>query len=352
MKFFSHIFSKTTYHFLNLSKEVVITVVIIVFPIFYPTIAEAGIFSLVSVFVGDKVAAKVPDVRDFPNSQNMPVLKAVINSNPNPNPPHLRPILASENVLVAEIGPAGTASDMDTTNTAISLYVIREGDTLSEIADMFDVTVNTILWANDLDRNPILKPGQTLVILPITGIQHVVKKGDTIKTIVSRYKANLEEVLRYNDISLNSSLRVGSTVIIPDAEPTTTTKSSPDKTTSSKKVLSGYYLRPLSIGKKSQGIHGHNGVDLAAPVGTPIVSAAAGTVVVSRMDGGWHGGYGNYVVVSHPNGTQTLYAHTLLNTVSVGDTVNKGQMIAKIGMSGRTTGPHVHFEVRGAANPF
>jgi murein DD-endopeptidase MepM/ murein hydrolase activator NlpD len=110
-------------------------------------------------------------------------------------------------------------------------------------------------------------------------------------------------------------------------------------------------MRPVSGGRESQGLHGYNAVDLAAPVGTPIYAAAEGTVIVSIM-GGWNGGYGNYVVISHPNGTQTLYAHAKETLVIPGQHVEQGQLIAKIGMTGKTTGPHVHFEIRGARNPF
>jgi murein DD-endopeptidase MepM/ murein hydrolase activator NlpD len=86
-------------------------------------------------------------------------------------------------------------------------------------------------------------------------------------------------------------------------------------------------------------------------LGTPIRASAAGTVIVSKT-GGWHGGYGNYVIISHSNGTQTLYAHTQKNFVSVGDSVEQGQLIARVGNTGNSTGPHVHFEIRGAKNPF
>lgn len=356
MKFFRTIFSKNTYHFLNLSKEVVIAVILVIFPVFYPNIAQADFFSFMSGLAGNKVSAKAADAEYAPNSQNMALLKAVVNVNPSPSVSDIRPILASNNALMAEIGPAGTASDVDNlSNNEISLYVVRSGDTISEIAGMFDVSVNTIIWANDLGKNPSLKEGQTLVILPITGIQHIVKKGETIKGIVAQHKADLDEVLQYNDISLNSSLVVGSTIIIPDAEPAAATVTTTVKTTTASSKLPaypGYYMRPISIGRESQGIHGHNAVDLAAPVGTPIVASAAGTVIASKTDGGWNGGYGNYVIISHSNGTQTLYAHTSANLVSVGDVVSKGQTIAKIGMTGKTTGPHVHFEIRGAVNPF
>jgi len=347
MKFFRNLSSKNTYYFLNLSKEMVIAIILLIFQIFYPSVARAGFFS----FMGDKASAKTPEVEYIPNSQNMAILKAVVNVDPQPYSADPRPILASENALVAEIGPAGTASDIDhSMSTEISLYVVRSGDTLSEIAEMFGVSVNTILWANNLSRATALKEGQTLVILPITGIQHVVRKGDTLKAIVAKYKGNLEEVLQYNDLTQNAVLVEGSTIIIPDAEPTTLVASTPSKASAS--VKSSYYTRPIVGGRKSQGLHGHNGVDLAAPVGTPIYAAAGGTVIASVKNGAWNGGYGNYVIISHPNGTQTLYSHNEVNFVNVGDIVSRGDMIARVGMTGKTTGPHVHFEIRGASNPF
>jgi len=114
----------------------------------------------------------------------------------------------------------------------------------------------------------------------------------------------------------------------------------------------GYYGHPIPSGaRRTQGLHGYNGVDLGAPNGTPVVASAAGTVIISRQ-GGWNGGYGNYVVISHGNGTQTLYAHLSSNTVQTGDSVLQGQMIGYVGSTGRSTGAHLHIEVRGAKNPF
>jgi len=101
----------------------------------------------------------------------------------------------------------------------------------------------------------------------------------------------------------------------------------------------------------SQGLHGHNAVDLAIGIGNPIDAAADGTVIIAKT-GGWNGGYGNYVVISHSNGTETLYAHAEKLFVTPGEQVTQGEEIAKIGVTGETTGPHLHFEVRGAANPF
>ena len=110
-------------------------------------------------------------------------------------------------------------------------------------------------------------------------------------------------------------------------------------------------MHPLPSAVRTQGIHGYNAVDLAAPFGTPIVAAASGRVIVSRS-GGWNGGYGTYVVIDHPDGTQTLYAHMSRVAVWQGAQVVAGQVIGYVGSTGRSTGPHVHFEVRGAVNPF
>ncbi|MBI3075361.1 MAG: M23 family metallopeptidase, partial [Parcubacteria group bacterium] len=107
----------------------------------------------------------------------------------------------------------------------------------------------------------------------------------------------------------------------------------------------------VSGGRKTQGLHGFNGVDIGAPYGTPVYAAAAGTVIVSRPSG-WNGGYGQYVVISHSNGTQTLYSHMGSIVASEGAYLEQGQILGYVGSTGRSTGPHLHFEVRGARNPF
>ncbi len=262
--------------------------------------------------------------------------------------------IVNGSALVANEGPGGTILDAIVhrpSSDAISVYVVRSGDTLSQIADMFDVDVNTIKWGNDLTSN-VLREGQTLVILPVSGIKHKVVKGDTIDSIAKKYKGDKAEIIAYNDLSLRS-LSVGETIIIPDGE---IVSSASGATTvgvkpSTLKDPNGYFIRPISGGKKTQGIHGYNGVDLGAPAGTPVYAAASGEVIISRQ-GGWNGGYGNYIVIKHNNGTQTLYAHNSYNSVSVGDIVKQGDTIGAVGRTGKATGFHLHFEIRGAKNPF
>jgi murein DD-endopeptidase MepM/ murein hydrolase activator NlpD len=153
------------------------------------------------------------------------------------------------------------------------------------------------------------------------------------------------------------------TITIPGGEetaPTAVASTKPAPTTSvkvgvttksTKSVANGYYTNPVPGAVKTQGIHGYNGVDLGAPIGTPVYAAADGVVIASKF-GAWYGGYGNHIIISHPNGTQTLYAHLNSVDVSYGAQVAKGTAIGTVGNTGKSTGPHLHFEVRGAKNPF
>jgi len=261
--------------------------------------------------------------------------------------------LVEGSALVSSIGPSGTASDSlihKPTSDQISIYVVHKGDTLSQIAEMFNVTVNTIKWGNDLSSNT-LKEGQTLVILPISGVKHTVVKGDTIASVAKKYNGDADEIMAYNNLQKGDSLSVGSVIIVPDGEVSVPPSATKWASSSGTKEYAGYYMRPIVGGKKTQGIHGYNGIDIGAPRGTQILAAADGEVIISRS-GGWNGGYGNYIVIKHSNGTQTLYAHNSKNNVSFGDTVKQGEVIGLVGSTGKSTGPHLHFEIRGARMPF
>ncbi len=113
-----------------------------------------------------------------------------------------------------------------------------------------------------------------------------------------------------------------------------------------------YYRWPVAGGYITQGLHSRNGIDIGAKSGSPIFATADG-IVVAVHDGGWSdGGYGNYILVEHSNGTQTLYAHAKEIIALLGQDVAQGQKIATVGTTGESTGPHLHFEVHGAKNPF
>ncbi len=319
-------------------------------------VAYAGFFSFFSdIFVKANTQEKII------NSQNIALLAGVAGSDLAQKQSVNDVNTVGGSAILPDAGPGGGLADVpDGMNNhgEISIYVVREGDSLSSIASMFDVSVNTIIWANNMSRGQKLTIGETLVILPVTGIQHTVKKGDTLASLAKKYGSDVEEILSFNGIE-EGALMIGNTLIIPDGEivavqPTTR----PASTKLGGTILTagaGYYKSPVASYRKTQGIHGHNGVDLGAYLGAPILAAAGGEVIIARsgcVSRGCNGGYGNYVVVKHGNGTQTLYAHLLTVTVSVGDVLVQGQQLGTMGNTGRSTGTHLHFEIRGAKNPF
>lgn len=292
---------------------------------------------------------------DARNIQTLALPKPVMNANPNAARGGGDVTIVDDSALLPVEGPSGTIADIERPkNSTISIYVVRPGDTLSSVATLFGVSPNTIRWANDLSGST-LKVGQTLTILPVTGVRHTVQKGDTLASIAKKYGGNAEEIALYN--SIEGSLAVGTVVTIPDGEvhvsaPASPVRSSVQSRVASSPAVSGDYIRPLASAVRTQGIHGYNAVDLAAPSGTPVLASAAGTVIVSRA-GSWNGGYGTYIVIEHANGTQTLYAHNRENLVGIGDSVVQGQVIGYVGATGKATGPHLHFEIRnGPRNPF
>ena len=335
--------------------------------------SAASAFWPFSVTNASRGGSTVPMLHD----SSLDLLQAAVNPDPNPAKGRGGIALTNGSALIAYTGPEGTIADIDRSagSGRISTYVVRDGDSLSEIADMFNVSGNTILWANNIDKNG-LHEGMTLVILPVSGIRHTVKSGETLASLAKDYSSDAEEIASYNGLSSIDDLVKGATVIIPGGEiaqapakkTSTKAKTSTSGASSSIKTggsigalratgntsdgsFSSSFANPAPSGRLSQGIHGWNGVDIAAPNGSPINAAAAGTVIVSRV-GGWNGGYGNYVVIDHGNGVQTLYAHMNTDAVSVGEKVVRGQNIGTVGNTGQATGYHLHFEVRGAKNPF
>lgn len=230
----------------------------------------------------------------------------------------------------------------------ISVYEVKKGDTIATVAKLFGVSKNTIMWANDL-KSEKLTQGQVIVILPITGVRHTVKSGDTLASIAKKYKGDKDDISKYNGLSLDTKLAVGDVIIVPEGE-ISVAAPRPVKSGSVATAI-GNFARPLLGGRKTQGIHGHNGVDIAAYVGTPVYAASGGQVIVARSSG-YNGGYGNMIIIKHSNTVQTVYGHMNSVNVSAGQTVSKGQTIGTVGNTGRSTGPHLHFEVRGARNPF
>lgn len=324
--------------------EVVAAIMLVAIPLS----VQAGVFG--QIFSDEATSTPPAEIIVKTTSPiEVPVLSAALN--PEPVSRGGADIVAEDGVLIAT-GPVG-ADEIDANRTGgeISVYTVREGDTLSVIAEMFDVTANTILWANDLTSAKAIQPGDTLIILPIAGVRHVVKGGDTVAAIAKKYDGDVEEIIAYNQLDSEEDLTVGATLVIPGGaihQP----KASASTGSTVKKTAGGSSLsHPVPGAIKTQGIHGYNAVDFAGAIGTAIRAAGGGEVIVAKGSG-WNGGYGNYVVIRHSNGVQTLYAHLSSLSVGVGATVSAGEVIGGMGNTGRSTGPHLHFEVRGGKNPF
>jgi len=216
------------------------------------------------------------------------------------------------------------------------------------------------MWANELIHTVLIRPGQKLIILPITGVIYHVKAGDTISEIASTYKAKTEEIVSFNGLSSEADILIGDILIIPNGKMPITTQYARTWVPLSK----SYFMCPISLPCRiTQGLHWYNAVDFShGKCGEAILAAAGGQVLRVRLTNStsrWaFGGAGNYITILHPNGVVTTYGHIATSLVSPGDTVYQGQTIALVGGmpgtpgAGMSTGCHLHFSVRGASNPF
>lgn len=257
-----------------------------------------------------------------------------------------------ENSVVGINNPSNEAVSNDAASrTGVITYEVQPGDVPATIASSFGISTNTVLWANNLKDGSYIHSGDKLVILPVSGVLHKVKNGDTVATIAKLYRADPQKIIVFNGLSADGAVKAGEQIIVPDG------KISPPPTTKKTKYavnypdIVGYFMRPISGGRKSQGLHPHNAVDLAISCGTPVYASAGGTVGIAD-NRGWNGGYGKFIKINHPNRTATLYSHLTSLAVSTGESVSQGQVIGYVGSTGHSSGCHLHFEVYGAANPF
>lgn len=253
------------------------------------------------------------------------------------------------------------ATDSEQTATIISdkpraeivNYKVEPGDTVSSIAQKFGVSIDTIRWANDLSSISSIKPGQTLKILPVTGVVHKVAKGDTIYSIAKHYEADAQSVVDFpfntftNDETF--ALAVGQEIVVPDGvmpkvQPWSPTKYIARRTPDAGAVSAiGSFAWPTS-GTITQGFRWyHMAVDIANRAAPAILAADNGRVLVAGWPDG--SGYGNRVIIDHGNGYQTLYAHMQKIYVTSGQTVRRGDQLGQMGSTGRSTGTHLHFEI-------
>lgn len=234
-------------------------------------------------------------------------------------------------------------------------YTVEDGDTLSTIAQKFGLSQDTIKWANAMEDKDSIKPGQKLKILPVTGVAHTVKSGDTLESVAKRYEAEPQGILDFpfNDVPDDFKLTVGQVLIVPEGvppeskatpKPQSRTMFAQGPQSSFSAPGGGNFMWPTSGGITQRFAWYHPGADIANRAAPAVFAADGGTVVVA----GWpdNYGYGNRVVVDHGNGYQTLYAHLSNIYVSSGQKVSRGQAVGKMGTTGRSTGIHLHFEIR------
>ena len=257
---------------------------------------------------------------------------------------------------------------------SVDKYTVARGDSVFAIAEKYNITPETLLWANydSLQDNPHnLKPGITLNVPPTNGIYYQWKDGDTLDSVANEFKTDADSILGWpgNDIDLtNPTVDPGTWVMVPDGErefvqwliPTIATGSSGTSSTSSSScpggaVGSGAFVWPADNHFLSGNDYwsGHLGIDIAAGEGAPVYAADSG--VVTMAQGGDNYGYGNVIQIDHGNGYSSVYAHLSVIGVSPCQSVYAGQWIGSAGNTGNSQGAHLHFEVRqggGFINPW
>lgn len=223
-------------------------------------------------------------------------------------------------------------------------YVVRSGDTISSISLRFGLSnIGTLISVNNIKNVRSLPAGQKLKVPNYDGIVYTVRTGDTLAGLSVRYSVPVETILDVNDMDSDTVIP-GNILFIPGGKLDNETLQN---------ALGNSFICPLSVsyrissyyGKRADPFTGvassHTGIDLAVAQGTPIRAAKYGTVLTA----GWSNTYGNYVIISHSDGYQTLYAHMTRFTVKKGQVVNQGELIGYVGSTGYSTGPHLHFSV-------
>ncbi|MGQ9585243.1 MAG: peptidoglycan DD-metalloendopeptidase family protein [Anaerolineae bacterium] len=231
----------------------------------------------------------------------------------------------------------------------ILTYTVQPGDTVYGLAKRFGLRAETIIWANEgLAAHPDrLQVGQTLRILPLDGVYYVTQAGDTLSNLARRFGVTVQDIVRcrYNHIPNPDRIRVDMALIIPGA------KAAPfvprqsyfrGRLPADAPRGTGTYVWPL-WGVITQRFHkGHPALDIGAPKGTPVRAVDSGFVVESAWE---DNGYGNCIVIDHGNGVKTRYAHLSAYHVGAGEPVAQGQVIGEVGATGQATGSHLHLEI-------
>lgn len=264
----------------------------------------------------------------------------------------LLPTLSGSTLLKPNPAAGGALLKKD-----IETYHVKGGDTIARIASTYGISEDTIYAENDLNSSAIIRPGQTLRILPTSGVKHVIRDGETLETIAKKYGVDLEDIVEYNEIEIEDHIFPGEEIIVPNAvvkkAPTPERKQYiadlqkedykqveiPDDYAGS----GSDFIWPIPSGRRlSQSYWSrHRAIDVPCR-DCQVVAAAPGIVEIA----GWQKGYGYTILINHGDGYKTRYGHGSKLQVNAGDPVEQGQAIMISGSTGRSTGPHLHFEIR------
>ena len=247
----------------------------------------------------------------------------------------------------AEIDDEISLSSEENENYELSYfsYRVRPGDMVGIIADQFDITQDTIISVNNIKSSRLLQIGAYLKIPSMPGILYTVRNdGETINSISEKYSIDAIKCSAVNNFDESVSLPAGTMVFVPDAKLDWVTRQEINGDLFKKPIRAKWYLSS-SFGWRASPFSGarsyHGGVDMACPQGTLIYAAMPGVVAET----GFNNTYGNYVIISHHSGYKTLYGHMSLITTVRGQVVSQDTKIGRVGSTGLSTGPHLHFAV-------
>jgi len=223
----------------------------------------------------------------------------------------------------------------------VKVHTVRSGETLWDIAHQHGLNIDSLIGANNISNMNSIKPGQKFKILPIKGIIYRVSPGESVASIASKFNIKTETIMKDNNLDNPSNLKIDQELILRGAKPEFSYKDRLDQ-----KFMYPINTRITSYYGPRWG-RVHEGIDFAAPMGSPIRAVSSGRVVYS----GWASGYGYVVIIEHQKGLRTLYAHNSKLLVRNGESVGRGEVISRSGNTGNSTGPHLHFEVQVNGRP-
>lgn len=322
----------TTGHRFEKGKDIIVALLIVKRGKYSSSFLNTTFFLLVAtVFIGGPTIAENNPLISSLQTPATSLQQTVISYNPLEN-------------------PLSTVVSLGRPRDSVLNYAVKPGDTLASIAKNFGITVDTIKWANDL-KTETIHAGNTLKIPPVTGIVHKVVSGENVYTIAKKYKVDPQNIVNFpfNDFTdLDTfALAQGQTLYVPDG---IIEQEQPKYAAAQMRAQiqagvkgSSQFIWPTTGGITQYPIWYHMALDIANNGLPAILASDTGTVVFS---GCINYGYGCHVIIDHANGYQTLYGHMSALSVSPGQAVGQGQQIGVMGSTGRSTGPHLHFEVR------